>query len=347
MEESKYNYFIDFIKFIFSFIIVIYHSWIFKGTFGLGYFNYGYLAVDFYFITTGYLMMNSISSNKKYKDLGTDTFQYLKRKFIKLLPYLLLSYIIAGLFIYESEFLNFKILFSNSVVAEVFQLSSTGVGMQLNTATWYISSMLIALLILYPLARKYKNTYIYVISPIVLLFLLTLIYSLKININDPLLVAFFGQNGLYKAFIFIILGNYSYILANKIKVSIVDRFDKILLTIIEFIIYILLIITFHYNIFGTIFVALITLIAVSITFSKESYTSKIFNKKIFSKLSKFGFIIFLNNTYVRGIIQSRYPNWTFERKFIYYIVIVLIISLFSYILIDVILKKINNKLTTK
>lgn len=63
-KETNYNYIIDALKFVFSFIIVIYHSWCFSGTWGNGYFQYGFLAVDFYFIVTGYLMMNSINKKK-------------------------------------------------------------------------------------------------------------------------------------------------------------------------------------------------------------------------------------------------------------------------------------------
>ena len=79
--------------------------------------------------------------------------------------------------------------------------------MMLNTATWYISSMMIALFILYPLARKYKDNYIYIIAPAILLFVLTFTNSNHIYITDPVTVTVFGQNGLYKALIFIIIGN--------------------------------------------------------------------------------------------------------------------------------------------
>jgi peptidoglycan/LPS O-acetylase OafA/YrhL len=63
MKEKQENYFIDFLRFVFSVCIVFYHSWMFAGEFGKGIFNYGYLAVDFYFIVTGYLMINSMSKS--------------------------------------------------------------------------------------------------------------------------------------------------------------------------------------------------------------------------------------------------------------------------------------------
>ena len=58
MKKEGQNYFIDFLRFVFSVGILLYHSWSFTGEFGKGLFNAGYLGVDFFFIVTGYLMIN-------------------------------------------------------------------------------------------------------------------------------------------------------------------------------------------------------------------------------------------------------------------------------------------------
>jgi peptidoglycan/LPS O-acetylase OafA/YrhL len=80
-KQVSYNYFIDLLKFIFSVIIVFYHSWIFTGEYGAGFFNHGYLAVDFYFIVTGYLMMQSIAKEKdgNQKISNIDRFEFYER----------------------------------------------------------------------------------------------------------------------------------------------------------------------------------------------------------------------------------------------------------------------------
>lgn len=348
METKKYNYFVDIIKFIFSFIIVIYHSWMFNGTFGNGYFNYGFLAVDFYFITTGYLMMSSINNNNKYRkeDLGISTFTFIKGKVLKILPYLLLSYFLGGLFVYKKNFFSISILTSNSFINELIQLGSTGAGININTPTWYISTMIISLIVLYPLAKKFNNNYLYIIAPIFMIFLITLINTKQININYPQGITFFGYNGIYKAFIFIILGNFAFLFTQKIKKINVNVINRLFFTIIELIIYLSLIITFHYNIFGTTFVALLTILGVSITFSNKSYTYDLFNYKIFSKLGKFGIIMFLNNTFIRTFLLSVNSTKSYKSKLFIFILLVLFISLISYILVEYIpklLKKIINK----
>ena len=78
----KQNYFIDFLRFVFSICILFYHSWVFAGEFGNGIFNYGFLAVDFYFIVTGYLMMMSIYKMKSHTTILNDSFIFMYNKIL-------------------------------------------------------------------------------------------------------------------------------------------------------------------------------------------------------------------------------------------------------------------------
>lgn len=61
------NYFIQLLKFIFSIIIVFYHARFFCKSEENAIFRFGYIGVNFYFIVSGYLLINSIVNNKKYK----------------------------------------------------------------------------------------------------------------------------------------------------------------------------------------------------------------------------------------------------------------------------------------
>lgn len=163
MEKNDQNYCIDFLKFIFSVIIVLYHSWTFTGVYGNGYFNRGYCVVDFYFIVTGYLLMNTISKKyKKYKDedIGKLSVKYIYNKVKNIFPYIFLAFIFGLLFTYGKS-LNLNILFSDSIILEIFQLSFLGKGITVNIATWYISAMLIILFISFPLILKFKNNYLF------------------------------------------------------------------------------------------------------------------------------------------------------------------------------------------
>lgn len=54
--SSRYNPEIDFWKFVFAIVIFLYHSQKFEVTSGVSFFRRGYLAVEFFFIVSGYLM---------------------------------------------------------------------------------------------------------------------------------------------------------------------------------------------------------------------------------------------------------------------------------------------------
>lgn len=341
MERSNQeNYCIDFFRFIFSFIILFYHSWTFTGVYGSGFFNYGFYAVDFYYIVTGYLMMNSIyKKTDKYDNLGKETFNFIYRKIKKLLPAMLLTFVIGIFFVYGKNF-DIKILFSDGIIGELFQLGILGYDMPLNSSWWYISAMIIALMILYPLARKDKEKYTYYTAPLILIIALMLIKKNGIWINDPMNSHFFFRNGFYKAIIFIILGNLSYELSIKIKNKNYSGKKCILFSIVEPLIYILLIYNMHYNVIGTIIEALLFTFVVALTFSNITISKKIFKSSIWKKLGTFGFYMYLCQISIRTYLL-RHNTHPYNEMIIRYLLISLAVTIIVYIFVEIILKKLK------
>ena len=64
-ELKKENFFIDFIRFLCSIVIMFFHGRSFANVNDTIIFEMGYLAVNFYFILTGFLMMNSLMKSNK------------------------------------------------------------------------------------------------------------------------------------------------------------------------------------------------------------------------------------------------------------------------------------------
>ena len=339
MKESNYNYFIDFLKFIFSIVIVIYHAWVFAYDYNSALFKAGYLAVDFYFIVTGYLMMNSIQKDKNSESsIGIKTIKFLYKKIKNIFPYILFAFVIGSILLYKDTGLTISVLTRNNYISEILQIGVLGLGFPINSATWYISSMLLSLMFLYPLALKYKDNYSTLIAPILLIIFLLICYSFNIKINNPIYKMGLGLNGLYKGFIFILLGNITYVLTNSFKKIPFNKLGRIILTIIEFILLLILLYTMNYNILGTIIVALITVILVIITFSNKSYTNKIFNFKILKELGKFGFIMFLNNIYFRTFLIQNDYSFRYRNFLILYVGLTIISSLVSYAVVPLFMK---------
>lgn len=92
---------------------------------------------------------------------------------------------------------NIRLLLSNQIIGELLLLGILGYDMVVNISWWYLSGMLFVLMILYPIAKKYKEKYIYYISPLILFIFLGLIRKFRIDINDPLNSAFLFIRQLY------------------------------------------------------------------------------------------------------------------------------------------------------
>lgn len=350
-KEQNYNYFIDLLKFIFSVIIVIYHTWMFADYPHRAIFKAGNLAVDFYFIVTGYLMMLSIEKQiNSNENLGKRTLKFIYKKIANIFPYILFAFVFGTIIIYKRDIFSLELITSNVLISEVLQIGILRNSFFINSATWYISAMIMVLFVLYPLANKYKENYNTLIVPFLLILFLQLCYSLNISINNPMSKAPIGLGGLYKGFIFVLLGNLSYSITSYIKNFNYTQFGKFLLTILEIFLLVILIYTMNYNVLGTVAVAIITVIIVSITFSGKSFTNDFLNFRIFKKLGKFGFIMYLNNIYFRTAMLKSGIDYGYRKSVIIYLGLTFLSSLLSYFLVPLIvklIKKSNKFIKTK
>lgn len=338
-KTNDYNYFVDLLKFIFSVIIVLYHTWVFAGGYGLGIFNYGYLAVDFYFIVTGYLMMQSIEKDTNKKDsIGIKTLKFIYKKIAGIFPYILFAFILGIFLIYKQDLFSIRLLTSNTLISEILQLGTLGLGYSINSATWYISAMLIVLFCLYPLANKFKDNYNTLIAPLLLLLFLGICYSFNIMIDDPINKIALGLNGLYKGFIYILLGNITYSLTKQLKNINFNKAGKCLLTILEMSLLFVLIATMHFNAFGSIVVAIMTMILVIIVFSGKSYSKEWFSSPINKKLGTFGFIMYLNNIYFRSALINSGLDFSYKKFIVIYVGLTVAVSLLAYYLVPLLVR---------
>jgi len=342
MKETKErNYYVDFLKFIFSVVIVFYHGWLFTGIVGGGYFGRGYYAVDFYFIVTGLLFIKSVEKlikKKPKEEIGVLDAKFVWNKIKPLLPNIIFIFIIGYIIIYHNNILNVRNLFSDRNVTEFLLAGALGEGMWINKSCWYLSVMILVLFILFPIAYKYKKNYNYYIAPLLIIFTLGIINHFEINTLDPTVYQDILINGFYKGIIFINLGVIAYELCNYLKKKKITKKQKIAFTIIETILYIFLLANMHYAIAGSYLIAILFFIAIAITFSNISYTSNWFHSEKFQKLGKFGFILFLANIPARNLVAESF-HLSYRRMLLIYWLITIFLSIISYVLSEVIIKK--------
>lgn len=179
MSQKKRNGTIDVLRFLFCFGILMFHieKYIFgepsfKNGIHLGLFPHGAIGVEFFFLVTGWLMAKSICSRKKAnseKKLSSETGEFIKRKYLSILPYSVVATLfvfIVNCFVNNWGWQKIIIKFVESI-PNFALVQMTGISYyNPNNITWYLSSMMIAICILYPLAYKFYDTFVKLIIPI-------------------------------------------------------------------------------------------------------------------------------------------------------------------------------------
>jgi len=196
-SNNKRNYYVDFLKLIFSIIIVYYHSWMFNGNYS--YFERGFYAVDFYFIITGFLFIKSLEKiyNKKTKEpIGLLNIKFIFKKIKDILPSIIFVFIIGYFLVFRRSSFDYNVIFSNNIITEFLSLGFLGNGMAINSACWYVSVMVVVLFILFPIVYKYKKNFNYLISPLIIFFSIGICNYFNIYINSPLERGYIFINGL-------------------------------------------------------------------------------------------------------------------------------------------------------
>jgi len=243
---------IEFLRFLFSIIIIIHHSRYLIGNEECMFLG-GSFAVEFFFIVSGYLMMASIDKKELFNnsiiDLGKETGIFILKKVKTLYPDVLIAWIIAGVFVsYVKDYSFFSMLklFLNSIF-EVTFINMTGLSiMTLNGVVWYISSMLLCMTILYPLLRKYRDMMVYVVLPLCILLMFGYLCHEYGAPRKPTQWIGITYKGNIRAFAEISLGVICYHIVTKFSNISFSNLGRVALSVLEISCYAIIILYMHY-----------------------------------------------------------------------------------------------------
>lgn len=158
---EKRNGEIEFFRFLFAVVVLLEH---------MGILPHGGVAVEFFFALTGYLTMASLNKAKVSGAPCLSTFAFVFRKIKSFYPELLISMILViGVHFLTGEHdYRYYLRPAETIINNVLLLKMSGLCQSpsdLNGPTWFLSSMLLAIFVVYPLLRKFgANGFLFAIA---------------------------------------------------------------------------------------------------------------------------------------------------------------------------------------
>jgi len=327
-SEKKHNGIISFWKFMFCILIVLHHSFVLAKEGETPLFFKGSIGVEFFFLVSGYLLAKKAlqKNNNNNESLGKETIQYIWKKYKIFLPYTICAGIIAIALI---NIMNTKNSLYNTITSiyEIFLLRMAGFkGFVLNGSTWYISSMLMCMIILYPLIRKYKDKFLKLVAPVILIIGFGIFSKYYTHLRNPEKWLGLTYKGNIRAFLELLLGAELYLICEKLKKIDFTKFGKIFITLVEIGCFIIPFLLSHFVI-KSAKLDYITLIIISLgvvlAFSEQTLEYKLFNNRVFYWLEKLSLPIYILHMPLRFYFEN--AAWT--SSFSYYQIMALYVPL--------------------
>lgn len=185
MGKQQKNGKIELLRFLFSIGILCFHIQKYisgeiapKTGIHFSLFYYGSMGVEFFFILSGFLMAASIcfaTERQKEVPLGSATFQFIKNKFVSLIPMRLIVFVLLFAATIFSESWNIVTIIKKmlSFIPGFLLVHMSGLGVPyINHIEWYLSAMLIGMLMVYPLLRNNFDVFSRIVAPLVSVFIL-------------------------------------------------------------------------------------------------------------------------------------------------------------------------------
>ncbi len=314
------NSYLDVAKFLFSIIIVLYH---FKTIF-LG----GYIVVEAFFMISGYFMMKSIKKSDENEPWGISTVKFVTHKYSLIAYYLIPAAIIgciAYIYILPRETSD-VIMQATLILFEMVPLQTVGYnGFFTTGVAWYLSALLLASAIVYPLAKKFKVNFTFFICPLVSIFIYGyLIHNFNAIKNANSWIENLFHSGLLRGIAGLCAGCFLHECSERLKAVKITVTGKIIFTVFEILgwAYCILIMCKYPKLMYDAVVVFLMFGLLLIGINRYSYLSYLIQFKWTKHLATVSTIIYLNHYYWAQFIWKQFPEYSDKKQFILYICLI-------------------------
>lgn len=304
----------------FAYIIMIFH---FLNAYGLG--TSMYLATDFFFIVSGFLLAKD-ANERKYDS----AFQMLKHKASKYFPHYIFSFLIS--FIVFTLIGKGPQVSAVEFVSELVFLQMTGLNLRhmINVPTWYISVLFLCSYVIYFLYKDYKKLFVQLISPCWIIVIFSWFYRnygylSHSSLGDEVTTGIYWNRPFLLGLSMMGIGVLSFeYLKYRHELFVKGGVEhKLLCRTIEICVLIpipVLTIIFKYTPFDYV---IVIMLSIGITFGFGNGKCRIANNKIIKYFSRLSFPLYLNHNMFRELIPYFMPEFSILALFGYLIVVTL------------------------
>lgn len=332
-KKTTRNGKIEFLRFVFCLVVMFFHfsrnviglDYQVFGIEAISFFSKGYFGVEFFFVVSGFLMAAAAFKNKDNGvGFGRDAFNFMQKKLMGILPFHLIAYTVTFVgffFLYEYSLKEAAVKLFESL-PNFFLISRSGLPVtDILGVEWYLSDMLIAMVFLYPLCRRYYDVFSKVIAPVAAIMILGYIMKTTGTLSGTSAWSVLFSKTLLRAVAELCAGVFVFELCRNVKKLNFTRFDKMLLTVVEFGCYIavLCFTTIRFpGKFGAHFLILLCL-GVCISFSDLSYGKKLFNTRFFGFLGSLSLPLYLCHIIAVRFVSTALTDVSDFSKFLVFI----------------------------
>lgn len=320
-QTSVRNGAVDFWRFVFSVMIAHFHSSNMTDVKEIPFIGAG-PAVEFFFLVSGFLMAQSLSKHPRdNRMIGRDSRNYLLHKIRGLCPEVFIAW---GIGFVVQHIAKKQVTIASLVkdlmagVWDLFFLRESGLaGFVANPAAWYISAMLLAMLILVPLFLKNPDMFLNVWAPVIAIASLGYLYQNVGNLRGPTDWLGLCYKGLLRAAAELCIGAVCWCICQKLKAVRFSKPGKILLAMLEFGCYfIMLLWCYGHKGSKMDFVMLLLLaVGVTVTFSSQGILADLFQRPAIYFLGKISLPLYLGHNYWSHALPRIFPEQTYMQLY--------------------------------
>ena len=317
-------------KFLFSIMIIVFHVGNvldynkFKFNFGSG-----SIAVDFFFVVSGFFFCRKYVNYKVKNSVGEDSFNYFINRTNRFIKYIIILLIIAIPFSIFCLKFNFTSLI-NAFYKLLYIPHHTKCGSEIFGITWYIVAMILVESMLFPFLIKYKKEFVYIISPIIIILLGSYLLIRYGHFATPWKMGTILYKGILRSIFEINIGMYLYLISEKISNVKFTKLSKILLLLFEIAGYLSIFVLVNLNNahrrFDVLMLIIIS-ICILISTNKNMYLYNFCNNKLFYFLEKLSLPMYIYQWLIIEIMVFVLTKFNIHLSYLCFSGITIIISI--------------------